>query len=324
MIVANGKISPGMITIRLARHMMATRFELVLSDAGDFDTESSLRAVGEEALNEIAVIESRLSYYSPTSELSGLNRDAGTADVKLAPDVFELLVLARTLFERTEGAFDPTVRPLMECWSLAGDSDGPGVLPSTDQINRALTMTGMHSVQLDAKNNTVRFTRAGISIDLGGIAKGFAIQRATEFLRDSGIGSALLHGGTSTVSVIGDDRDGVPWKIGIADGLHVLATVELSDQCLSVSAQSGKMRVIDGVQYGHVVDPRSGRPVSVNAVAACVCKSATQSDALSTAALVLGPGSNLESIPDVGIAVWATGDPPRLSSVSGLPTFQPR
>jgi thiamine biosynthesis lipoprotein len=306
--------------------MMATRFELELSGG----SESELRAIGEAALNEISDVERRLSFYLPSSELSRINRDAAIRPVALAPDLFELFELTKHLHNRTGGAFDPTIGPLMSCWDMLGRGRVNGreqqdaSRPSQVQIDDARSSTGLGNVLLDSEAGTIQFAKPEIKIDLGGIAKGFGIEQATALLLEEGISGALLHGGTSTVSAIGMAPDGNKWKIGIADGAHVLGTIELFNQSLSVSAQSGKMTVIDGVHYGHILDPRTGWPASDHVVAACVSDSATISDALSTAALVLGESPEIQSFENEGFGIWSQGLTPQLTYSKGLPAFQPR
>ena len=113
--------------------MMATRFELELSG----DSESELRAIGEAALNEISDVERRLSFYLPSSELSRINREATNGPVALAPDIFELIDLVRDIYNRTDGAFDPTIGPLMSCWAMHGREQADLVRPSQEQIDQA-------------------------------------------------------------------------------------------------------------------------------------------------------------------------------------------
>ncbi len=320
--------------MRLARNMMATRFELVLRG----ENKSHLQALGEAAFDEIGAIERRFSYYRSNSELSLLNQGAFEGPVSVAPDFLDLLKSAKDLFTATGGAFDPTIGPLMKLWAAPRTS-----LPAPEEIADALSRTGMHHVHIDSENSTISYAIDGLEIDLGGIAKGYAIEMAMEFLIAAGVENILLHGGTSTVATLGTSFEGLPWKIGISDQQNLLATIELVTGSLSVSAQSGKMRIMDDRLYGHIVDPANGHPVSHTAVAAVVCPLASECDALSTAALVLGGEarhSNPFSEATHGVAVWqpspmqpqtrsqtklqSGSGPPRLVFQSGLPEFLPQ
>jgi thiamine biosynthesis lipoprotein len=275
--------------VPLARHAMATRFEFVLQG----DDPVALRAAGEEALAEIERLEAQLSLFVPTSEIAHVNARAAKGPVRVSVELFSLLQRARQLHQETGGAFDITIAPLLRCWGFLG---GSGRLPNEAQLAEARGCVGMEKLQLDAGERTVRFLRDGMMLDLGAIGKGYAIERAAEILREAGIRRALLHGGTSTVYGLGRPLEGEAWRIGLQAPPAVsltpalkLPVVALHNEALSVSAQWGKSFEAGGQTYGHVLDPRTGRPVAHGAVlAAVITASATDADALSTALLVLG------------------------------------
>ncbi len=281
--------------VALARHAMATRFEIVLYGKDPV----ALRAAGEEALNEVEKLEAQLSLYKPTSEVAHLNRRAAKEPVRVEPGLFRLIQQAKALSEETGGAFDITIAPLMRCWGLMGDK---GKVPSAEELAKARTVVGMHHLQLNAAESTVQFDVQGLALDFGAIGKGYAIEQAVEILRNAGIESALLHGGTSTVYGIGVATDGKPWKIAIqhpeqelatvaldkAKPVSRLAVVDLKDEALSVSAVWGKFFKVGKRIYSHIMDPRTGEPVNHAALAAVILPSATETDALSTALMVAG------------------------------------
>ena len=172
---------------------------------------------------------------------------------------------------------------------------GTGRMPTPEAVATAREKVGWHLVQLDPANVTVRFAREGVMLDLGAIGKGYAIERAAEILRDDGVTSAILHGGTSTVHAIGSPPDTDGWRIAIerpvedsATPPRLLAAVPLQDESLSVSAVWGRSFQSGDKSYGHVIDPRTGQPVEAALLAAVVLPSATETDALSTALLTLG------------------------------------
>lgn len=275
------------MTLRLALDAMATRFELVLRG----DDAVRLRAAGEEAFAEIRRLEAQLSFYRPESEVSRINARAAWAPVRVEPRLFRLLERAARLHALTGGAFDPTVGPLMRAWGFTGDG---GRVPDEETLAEARRRTGMRHVRLDAETYTVAFERPGMSLDLGGIGKGYAIDEAVLVLKEAGVAHALLHGGTSTAYAFGRPREAEAWKVAVpapgdAGGDDLLAVATLRDEALSVSAVSGKAFEAEGRAFGHVLDPRSGRPVEGAFLAAVATGSATDADALSTALLVLGP-----------------------------------
>lgn len=264
---------------------MATRFELVMygSDPG------RLRAAGEEALQEIERCEEQLSFYRSGSEISCLNRQAALKPVKVEPRLFRLLQHCAELAHATEGAFDISIGPLMRAWHFVGNS---GSLADPSDLVAARALVGMAQIEFDEDDFTVYFKRPGIEIDLGGYGKGYAIERAIDLLCESGIKSAILHGGTSSVKTIGTPPEKAFWEITLGGALADAAaptTLKLANEALSVSAVHGKSFMADGKEYGHVLDPRSAKPVDGAKAAAVVGPSAEECEALSTALMVLGP-----------------------------------
>lgn len=280
--------------VRLAREAMATRFELALHG----QNASALRAAGEEALDEIDRLESLLSLYRPESEIARVNARAAHEPVRVSPPVFKLISHAREMQLATGGAFDITIAPLVRCWGFMG---GTGHMPDPSEVAQARAAIGMQHVILNPDDFSIRFDREGVMMDLGAIGKGFALDRAAEFLREAGVTSALIHGGTSTICAIGKPMDDDAWKVVIdfpeearafaSSPDAKLATLRLKDQTLSVSAVWGRAFQSEGKAFGHVIDPRTGEPVSNAILSAVTLPSATETDALSTALLVLGtPG----------------------------------
>ena len=291
-----------MHTVSVAREAMATRFEIVLHG----DNPVSLRAAGEEALDEFERIECRLSLYRPDSEIAHVNARAAREAVRVSPPTFRLLEQAARLSAETGGAFDITIGPLMRCWGFVG---GCGQLPSSEAIAEARARVGMNLVELDASKFTVRFARDGVMLDLGAIGKGYAVGIGADILREAGVSSALIHGGTSSVFALGHPPESDAWKIaierpvveiiegappalaGVSPADHspdLLAVIPLCDQALSVSAVWGKSFQSAGKTFGHVLDPRTGEPTSRAVFAAVALTCATETDALSTALLTLG------------------------------------
>jgi thiamine biosynthesis lipoprotein len=205
--------------------------------------------------------------------------------VKVEPRLFRLLARCARSSAATEGAFDVTVGPLVRAWGFAS---GSGAIPDPEALAEAREAVGTRHVLLDEDAFSIRFLRRGVEIDLGGYGKGHAIERAVEILRESGVTSALLHGGTSSVYAIGRPPGGAPWRIALSTPFDEGTVVELEDEGLSVSAVHGKSFSVDGETFGHVLDPRSGSPVRGAAAAAVAGPSPAECEALSTALLVLG------------------------------------
>ena len=269
--------------VRLALEAMATRFELVLHGPD----ASALRAAGEEALGEVARLERQLSFYRPDSDVTWINRHAAEGPVPVEPSLFALLARCRTLSELTDGAFDITVGPLMRAWGFAR---GYTELPCAADVEAARAAVGSRHLLLDHQAGTVTFARPGMSVDLGAAGKGYAVDAAIAVLREHGVASALIHGGTSSVHVIGTDMSGTPWRIGWPSAADRLRLFDLQDRALAVSAVSGRSFLCGGREYGHVMDPRTGMAIAGARTATVAGPASLECDALSTALLVLGPG----------------------------------
>jgi FAD:protein FMN transferase len=263
---------------------------LVANSPNDCDPVA-LRAAGEEALDEITAAEALLSAFQDGAELRRLNHLAGREFVVPSPLMLQFLRRCCALVEATDGTFDPAIGALLDCWRIQGDGRNQSE-PSAAAIAEALAACDLRRQLLfGAEEHHLRFAHPTTRLDPGAVGKGWALDRAVTRLRDAGIRHALTHGGTSTACALGDEpgRDG--WTIAIRDPRTpdvVLAQAQLRDTSLSVSGQHGRSVLAGGRHVGHILDPRSGRPVEHTLLAAVIHPSALASDALSTALLVLG------------------------------------
>src|SRR5205814_10454293 len=185
---------------------MGTTFTIFLY-APDGERASELFS---ESFEEIDRIEEALSNYRATSELSRINRFAAKEPVVTDPEVFALLKTSLQYSARTDGAFDITVGPLMRAW---GFFRGQGRYPSTSELESARASVGWQYVRLDPARRSVRFLKAGMEIDLGGIGKGYAVDRVVELLRNGGVHAALVDAGSSTLFAMGAPPGASGWRV---------------------------------------------------------------------------------------------------------------
>lgn len=281
----------------MATYAMGTRFELVLMG----EREALLRAAGEEALDEITLWHRRLSVFDRSSMISAVNTRAAHEPVPVDAETFELLARCATLSERTSGAFDIAIGAAMARWGFRGAStSGHSMAPSLDAPIPRRVDEPIRPVLLNHGARTVAFTSPDVAIDLGGVGKGWALDRAALLLRDRGVVHALLHGGSSSAIAIGAPPGADGWRIAVrhpeGDDASPLARVLLRDAALGVSAPHGRTaHDAGGSSLGHIIDPRTGQPTSGALLAAVVGPSATDADAWSTALIVLG--ERPESLP---------------------------
>lgn len=249
----------------------------------------ALPRIVDEAFDEVDRIDRLMSHYKANSPLSRINREAAQQPVSVEPELFDFIVDAMRYYRDSDGAFDITVGPLMKAW---GFFQGEGRVPSEGELAAARRHVGGAHVLLDPVSKTIAFDRSGLELDLGGIAKGYAVDRVAGLLRRRQIAAALISAGGSTIYGIGAPPGAGGWEITLQDPIDpgkTAFTIELRDRALSVAGSSEKTFEAGGVRYSHIMDPRSGKPVQGVLSVAVLASSGTAGDALDTAFFVLGP-----------------------------------
>jgi len=248
----------------------------------------ALPRIVEAAFDEVDRIDRLMSHYKPESPLSRLNREAGRGPVAVEPELFDFIAESLRYGRDSGGAFDITVGPLMKAW---GFFRGGGRIPSGEELAELRQRVGYQHVVLDPPARTIRFDHPGVELDLGGIAKGYAVDRAVAILRRAGVTAALVSAGGSTVFGLGAPPGQAAWEVGVQDPLDpdaVAFTARLEDRALSVSGGYEKSFEKDGVTYSHIMDPRTARPVQGVLSVAVLSASGTEGDALDDALFVRG------------------------------------
>ncbi len=262
-----------------------------------------------ESLCAVEAVEEQLSFFRPESLVSRINRSAAEGPVPLEPWLFELLQLASRLYEETGGAYDITSAPLWEAWGFARRA---GEIPSAAQLAEARSRVGGHLLELDPARQTVRFRRPGVRISLGSIGKGYALDVCAQRLRALGMTDFLLHGGQSSVLARGSHPPS-NWEIGLRHPRRIgrrLALLRLRDRALGTSSAQFQSFRRGGRRYGHILDPRSGRPVEGVLSTTVAAPTAAAADALSTAFHVMGPEPSLaycRTRPEIGLVMACPG-----------------
>jgi thiamine biosynthesis lipoprotein len=252
------------------------------------------QAAGEAAIDAVMAdmrhVDETMSTFKPTSEVSKVNAQAADGPVPISPELYSLLSTALEYSRITEGAFDITYASVGYMYDFRAH-----VRPSEQQILAALPAVNYRHLLLDPKQHTVRFTQRGVRIDLGGIAKGWAVDRGIEILKARGFTHALVNAGGDS-RVIGD-RMGEPWVIGISDPNHperFFTRIPLSDTAYSTSGDYERYYDENGVRYHHIIDPHTGHSASKVRSATVIGPYATRTDGLSKTAFVLGPEKAME------------------------------
>ena len=265
------------------------------------DTPAGL-AQGEQGIDavmaEMRHIDDTMSTFKPTSEVSKVNRLAARQPVVISPELFYVLQQSLMYSRITEGAFDITYASVGYMYDFHKDKR-----PTAAQIKAALPAISYRHIVLDSKTRTVRFTRPGVRIDLGGIAKGYSVDRGIEILRARGFKNALVNAGGDS-RVIGDRR-GRPWIIGVQNPRHpdeIVTRFPLVNEAFSTSGDYYRYFIQKGIRYSHIINPHTGDSARKVMSATVIAPTATRTDGLSKTAFVLGPAEALKiynSLPDV-------------------------
>ena len=266
--------------VRVHRRIMACQFEIVLPGE-----RSDLVPVARAALDEADRLEELMTIFRESSELSRINRSAHERPVPADAELFSLLEECAAIHEATGGAFDITSTPLSRCWGFLRRE---GRLPAEEELGTARQSVGMHLVELDAAARSVYFRRTGVDLNLGSIGKGFALDRLGVFLRRQHVRQALISAGSSSILAVGGALH--PWEVDLRSMTTRtrLARLHLTNGAVGTSGAGEQFFEVDGVRYGHVIDPRSGWPASGILSASVITRRATSADALSTAFLIGG------------------------------------
>lgn len=252
------------------------------------DTLMTVRVWGDDkdvsaAVSEINRLDALLSVTNENSEIYALNRDG---EAELGTDTFDLLNKSIAVSRRTDGAFDPTVYPLVEAWGFTKDTQA---VPSQSEIDAALALVGYEQLEDDLD---VTYLSIDGKIDLGGIAKGYAAQKVIDLLKDRGVETAFLSLG-GNVQTLGSKPDGEPWLVGIADPedpSNAIACFRFTGS-LALVTSGGYQRFFEenGVRYHHILDPKTGYPADSGLASVTVlARDGTLADGLSTALFVMG------------------------------------
>ncbi len=264
--------------------VMGTKAWVTIAGMSDRDADRAAQA----AFREMYRIESVMSTWRPSSEISRLNADSSGAPFAASSELYSLIDSSLFYSRATMGAFDVTVRPLVRLWGFQG---GEAKLPPDSEIARAMSLVGSGKVALDPSRSTIALPR-GMQIDLAGVAKGYAVDRCVAVLAGLGVRNALVNIG-GNIYAMGAHPGKAGWSVGVRDpngGLETVGTLVLRDEAVATSGNYENFVEIEGTRYGHIIDPRTGWPVSHVLSVTVVAPTGLASDALSTGLFVLGPG----------------------------------
>jgi len=275
------------------------------------NSENSAGKAIDNAFSEMERLEKLSNFFSSESEVSRINKNAGISGVRVLPDILDMLNKAIMVSEKTEGSFDVTIGPVISLYDFHKK-----IKPEESVIKKNLSLVNYRYLIINRDKSTAFLKKKGMLIDLGGISKGYAADKAVETLKRNGINSGL-------VSIAGDIKafglkpDGKPWKIGIRNPRippnpplvkggkggfsdDIMATLELKDMAISTSGDYERFFIIDGRRYHHLLSPRTGYPAQKCQSVSVITKEGAFTDAFATGVFILGPEKGIKVLEKLG------------------------
>lgn len=278
-----------------SRYLMDTYITLKIYGRKPSEVKQAAQAVFER-LKELETKSNRFG--DQNSEVVTINNNAGQKEVPVSEEIWKIITASLDYGEKTSGAFDLTSGPLVDLWGINGEHPQ---IPSPEEIKDTLALVDYKEVETIENNRSVRIAKPEMSMDLGGSAKGYALDLALEVLKEHGIEHALVDLVSSTAA-LGSRPDGKPWRLGLQPpralkGEANLAIIPIENQFISTSGDYQRFFEENGVRYHHILDPQTGYPAKgVTSVTIVTSTNGLDADILSTAVFVLGPERGMELI----------------------------
>jgi thiamine biosynthesis lipoprotein len=267
------------------------------------ESEELAQKVTNKAFQRIDELNQIMSDYSPDSELNRLSRQSGNGKyIEVSEDLYKIINLSYQWSQRTNGVFDVTIGPYSQLWRRAGRKES---LPTTREIREASKSVGYKYIRVDPDRNAVLLSMTKMQLDLGGIAKGFAVDEVFQIFKESGIDRVLIDGGGDIR--VGEPPPGKPgWRVVLENMEKNNQVIYLSNASIATSGDLYRYILIDSVKYGHIIDPRTGYGLTVSRTVTIQSDNCTEADVLASVISILGPDEGmgfLSSIPDVKVVI---------------------
>jgi thiamine biosynthesis lipoprotein len=287
-------------------HAMGTHLAYASFTTATVDA-ARLHALYDQATAEIRRLEKLMTTWDPASEVSQVNAAAGQHPVAVSPETFEVIREALHASELSEGCFDITFETMHGLWKFDQDLDPHP--PTAAEVKAKVKYVGYRHVKLDAAASTVFLDEPHVRIGLGGIAKGYAVDKAAKVLLDAGVTSFFVQAG-GDLYTHGVKPDGSPWQAGIRDPRgpdgDYFAMMAVSDHAFSTAGDYERSYIVDGKRYHHIIDPRTGYPATASRSVTIWAPTALLADEIDDAVFILGPEKGLklvESLDGVGAVI---------------------
>lgn len=288
-IVNTGCSNSGLKTVQKTEQIMGT--EVTITVVAKSRAEGA--AAIEQGMAEIRRLDRMMSLYRDDSQVTKVNLAAGSRPVKVSPEMIEVAEAAARISALTEGAFDVTVGPLVVLWQMRLKE---GRVPADEEIARVRQRVNYRNIVIDRKEGTLFLRKPNMVMDFGGVAKGYAADRAVDVLRKKGINDAII-AIAGDIRLIGRRADGKPWRVGVQHPREkgkTLAVLDLTDTYISTSGDYERYTIVQKKRYHHIIDPRTGRPARGMQTVTVVADRGEVGDPLTTALFILGPDHGMQ------------------------------
>jgi len=271
-------------SISVNKYLMGTTVETTANSPDINKCKQALVA----AYEEMQRVENLLSSQKDSSEISQINRAAGIKPVKVSFETLSILIRAKEYSKKYKGVFDVTIGPLSDLWGFSEDKEI--VLPDDNTIKKLTKLVKYDDILINEKDTIVFLKKKGMALDLGGIAKGYAIDRGSAVLKEQGIANFILNAG-GDIYVSGTKDKNTLWKIGIKhprNSNEIIARFDLKDYAVATSGDYERFKIINGVRYHHILDPATGYPGTLSQSSTIIAPTAEEADATATYVFLLG------------------------------------
>lgn len=301
---------------RKSRVLMDTLVSIsVVSDTED----RALKAI-EIAFKEIEKLDHLLNYFSEKSEVTQTNRSAGITPIRVSHETLDIIEKALYASDKTGGAFDITIGPLISLWDFSGSPSKP---PRDEIIRERVSLVNYRDLDVNRKASTVYLKKKGMSIDLGGIAKGYAADRAVNELKREGISAGLV-AIAGDIKAFGLKPDGKAWTVGIRNPRQkgkedeIMAVISLKDMAISTSGDYERYYIADGKRYHHLIDPHTGYPSYECRSVSVIAGDGVLTDSFSTGIFILGVKKGMKILEEMGLDAVMVDNDGKIHTTKGL------
>jgi thiamine biosynthesis lipoprotein len=311
LLVASGCARPR--TVQKTESIMGTDVTVTVVAPSEKEGAAAIDA----AMAEIKRFDEMMSLYKDTSEITRVNLSAGRQPVKVSPEMIDVVEAAARISDSTNGAFDVTVGPLVVLWQMRLREKKT---PTDGEIALARARVGYKNVIIDKEASTLYLRKPGMIMDLGGVAKGYAADKAAAALKKRGIENGIV-AIAGDIRAMGKRPDGTPWRIGVQHPRQAdktLAVLELSDKSISTSGDYERFQIVQKKRYHHIIDPRTGKPSEGLISVTVVGNSGALVDPLTTALFIIGVEKGMALVKELGCEAIFEDNTGRVTSTEGI------